>query len=430
MTQFQQVAKLGNFTFLVDNSIYIQKSVEESDSIPTAAWKSDDTNHIILPQMASKEENKSILKTLNGPKNTDIEIDISSHIKHIKSDMVNVIFGLEDWSIEGATTAAIEIKDGSCEQTVKLVKGLVLNSDTDKECLMTGYIANHRGNGLLKISTTSHEGEESFQVEFEKNRFGGKNRGSYQNISLPIQLKKGHTVLNISLESYKAGSTDAKDCYYFIGDLKLKPKNNSDQAAKPVPRTQGDLKGLKATKEIEFYKFVIPKFQGNNDGDLIVEWSDGAKTSFSPSMGNPKFTKNYQHAVEIQFDKINSFYCLYANQSCVKIFLANSAKQYVQIPSSLYNGLPIMLTLTDASGSTVFDCIQTTPPRNLTNENLMITEGKKVYPSEYTTRVAYRLESIKKNKQLSQLSLIKQSRLSVMPIDSKSWKILNNMSSI
>ena len=40
------------------------------------------------------------------------------------------------------------------------------------------------------------------------------------------------------------------------------------------------------------------------------------------------------------------------------------------------------------------------------------------------------LEKIKKNKQLSHLSLIKQSRLSVMPIDSKSWKILNEMSKI
>ena len=40
------------------------------------------------------------------------------------------------------------------------------------------------------------------------------------------------------------------------------------------------------------------------------------------------------------------------------------------------------------------------------------------------------LEMIKKNKQLSHLSLIKQSRLSVMPIDSKSWKILNNMGRI
>ena len=40
------------------------------------------------------------------------------------------------------------------------------------------------------------------------------------------------------------------------------------------------------------------------------------------------------------------------------------------------------------------------------------------------------LERIKKNKKLSHLSLIKQSRLSVMPIDSKSWKILNNMDKI
>ena len=40
------------------------------------------------------------------------------------------------------------------------------------------------------------------------------------------------------------------------------------------------------------------------------------------------------------------------------------------------------------------------------------------------------LEEIKKNKQLGHLSLIRQSRLSVMQIDSKSWKILNKMSKI
>ena len=40
------------------------------------------------------------------------------------------------------------------------------------------------------------------------------------------------------------------------------------------------------------------------------------------------------------------------------------------------------------------------------------------------------LEDIKKIKELSHLSLIKQSRLSVMPIDSKSWKILNKMGKI
>ena len=45
-------------------------------------------------------------------------------------------------------------------------------------------------------------------------------------------------------------------------------------------------------------------------------------------------------------------------------------------------------------------------------------------------RKAITLENIKKTKALSHLSLIKQSRLSVMPIDSKSWKIINKMSNI
>ena len=40
------------------------------------------------------------------------------------------------------------------------------------------------------------------------------------------------------------------------------------------------------------------------------------------------------------------------------------------------------------------------------------------------------LENIKNTKDLCNLALIKQSRLSVMPIDSKSWKKLINMSKV
>ena len=40
------------------------------------------------------------------------------------------------------------------------------------------------------------------------------------------------------------------------------------------------------------------------------------------------------------------------------------------------------------------------------------------------------LESIKKNPILSKLPLIKQSRLSVMPLDTKSWQIILKMSNI
>ena len=41
-----------------------------------------------------------------------------------------------------------------------------------------------------------------------------------------------------------------------------------------------------------------------------------------------------------------------------------------------------------------------------------------------------KLEIIKQNKELSQLPLIKQSRLSVMPVDYKSWKIIFKMGNI
>jgi predicted RNA-binding protein with PUA-like domain len=45
-------------------------------------------------------------------------------------------------------------------------------------------------------------------------------------------------------------------------------------------------------------------------------------------------------------------------------------------------------------------------------------------------KIPVSLEKIKKNKSLENLPLIKQSRLSVMPVDTKSWKIILKMGSI
>ena len=50
------------------------------------------------------------------------------------------------------------------------------------------------------------------------------------------------------------------------------------------------------------------------------------------------------------------------------------------------------------------------------------------YKSKLKTPVS--LDNIKKNKDLKDIALIKQSRLSVMPIDTKCWKIILKMGSI
>ena len=50
------------------------------------------------------------------------------------------------------------------------------------------------------------------------------------------------------------------------------------------------------------------------------------------------------------------------------------------------------------------------------------------FVSKFKTAIS--LEKIKENKKISHLALIKQSRLSVMPIDYKSWKIICNMGKV
>ena len=63
------------------------------------------------------------------------------------------------------------------------------------------------------------------------------------------------------------------------------------------------------------------------------------------------------------------------------------------------------------------------------------TDAKKIFVAVKVSFKNYlkkpiSLETIKKNKALKHLALVKQSRLSVMPIDTKSWKILNKISNI
>ena len=65
---------------------------------------------------------------------------------------------------------------------------------------------------------------------------------------------------------------------------------------------------------------------------------------------------------------------------------------------------------------------------DLTDKNKKFVAVKVKFKKKLKNAVS--LESIKKNKSLRHLSLIKQSRLSVMPVDFKSWKIIHKMSKL
>ena len=65
---------------------------------------------------------------------------------------------------------------------------------------------------------------------------------------------------------------------------------------------------------------------------------------------------------------------------------------------------------------------------DLTDKNEKFVAIKVKFKEKLKNTVS--LENIKKNKALRHLSLIKQSRLSVMSIDFKSWKIIHKMSKV
>jgi len=65
---------------------------------------------------------------------------------------------------------------------------------------------------------------------------------------------------------------------------------------------------------------------------------------------------------------------------------------------------------------------------DLTDKKKKFVAVKVRYKNKLKSPVS--LENIKKKKDLKNLDLIKQSRLSVMPIDTKSWKIILKMGSI
>ena len=65
---------------------------------------------------------------------------------------------------------------------------------------------------------------------------------------------------------------------------------------------------------------------------------------------------------------------------------------------------------------------------DLTDKNKKFVAVKVKFKEKIKNTVS--LENIKKNKALRHLSLIKQSRLSVMSLDFKSWKIIHKMSKV
>nr|WP_115093346.1 glycosyltransferase [Synechococcus sp. UW106] len=388
---------MQTFTCLVGNTLYVEKQSKQNQNIPflIGVKKDKEESIIFLPKIASKDETRRIYNNLNNSKDIDESINLTPLIPYAQDYTTIIHIDLADWSIEGSATAAIQLTEPSIQKEVLIHEDIKVNLEKSEEFMLSGYLANHRGEGHLRVFTKHPIEEKTFKVNFDRNKTGGKRREDYQYFTVPINLNPGETKIRISVINATCPTPKAEDCFYFINDLKLKSKEAKTTSAREIARFEGK---PESKDKLDLYKIHIEKFKGSSDSNLILEWSNGkTERSFSAIQDKSHFTQNFHHTVEIHFEKTNQIYCLYVGNRIAKTIRSSSQLQFEQIPPNFYNGEPEILSLTDASGSTILDQVQITPPRTLTPEDVIISEGKKSYPRDCTMREAHRLESIKKN---------------------------------
>lgn len=388
---------MENFACLLENTLYVQNQAKQDFPSLIGVKKESNESIIFLPKIASEIEAQDIYNKLGETRDT-IERMFLNLTPQTPSDgdkICSVHINLPNWSINGSTTAAIKLKKPSIPTEFTIQKDIEINLEKLEEFILSGYLACHRGEGYLQISTKNAIEDKTFKVNFNRSKRGGNRRDGYQHFTIPIRLNPGETLLSISLINAKCPDRQAKDCFYFINELRLKSKEAKTTAAGAIARFKGKPENKCG---VDLYKIHIEKFKGNSDDNLILEWSNGeTERVFSATQDKSHFKQNFHHSIEIHFEKTETVYCLYVGNRFAKTIRSSSEQQLEQIPPIFYNGEPTILSLTDASGSTILDQVQITPPRTLTSEEIMISEGKKSYPRDFTIRDAHRLESIKKN---------------------------------
>jgi GT2 family glycosyltransferase/glycosyltransferase involved in cell wall biosynthesis len=385
---------METFACLVGDTLFVQKPAKQDSPSLIGVKTNSDRSIIFLPKIATKIEAKNVYDNFRQFRDIDGSINFTPQTPSVKDKTDLIHIDLPDWSIDGSTTAAIQLTEPLTPKEFTIHEDVKVNLEKPEEFILSGFLACHRSEGYLKISIKHPIEQKTFKVNFDKSKKGGKEREKYQNFTLPVRLNSGETLINISVINDLCPSPKAEDCFYFINELKLKPKESPKISANAIAR----FKGKPETEgNPDLYKIQVNKFK-DSSSKLILEWSNGeTEQAFSGIDDESHFTQNFDHSVEIYFEKINKTYCLYVNNRIAKTIRSSSERKFEQIPSTFYNGEPSILSLTDSSGSTIFDQVQITPPRTLTPEEVMISEGKKSFPRDHTLRDAHRLDSIKKN---------------------------------
>ena len=386
---------MQSFSYLEGNVLYVSRPEGENPPHLIGVSKSKDNPELFRPTVLTAGEAKKLQNTrANFDDTIEQEVDLTQQINNVQNEEFQIsINALRDWSIEDASTAALAIRRPSQEANISLIRSLSINSKEPKTLILEGYLACHRGNGKLIISVNQAGETQQHEINFKAEYKGGAKREGYEHFSIPINTVAKRLKIDIHIAHYGSAIADAEDCFYFIGDLTIKPKEILQPFCKPR------INGKRPKKpNTQFYKVNVPKFTDQNDASLFLEWSDGTREeAFAPIKLSATFQENFNHTVKIYSNAPKKNLCLYINDKIAKTFRVKSKETFISIPNTFLTGEPAIASLTDESGSQILDQIVITPPRSLVSEETLIEEGKKSFPLDFSLRQAHRLESIKLN---------------------------------
>ena len=386
---------MRSFSSLEENILYVFRP--EGRESPELIGVSKGTNNPTLfpPTTATEEDKRRLLDKHAKPCETFAdELDLSQVLTSSAEDECKITINeLKDWSIIGASTAALQINNATKQRTVHLIRSLSFNVNQSKTLILEGYLACHRGQGSLRIATKQQEKIKKETINFNPKKEGGQGIRGYSHFSIPIKAEQGTIEIDAYLNHENATQANSQDCFYFIGAFLIRPKENTQPICKP--RTNGQYPD---NPRAHLYKIIVPKFTHQFDDPLCLEWSDGkTEEAFSPIRESAIFRTNLNHSFNISSDIINSDICLYINNKIAKNLKTTDTEQFITLPSAFLTGEPAIANLTDASGSQIYDQIVIHPPRLMVPENFLIEEGEKAYPLDFSLRNSHRLESIKNN---------------------------------
>jgi GT2 family glycosyltransferase/glycosyltransferase involved in cell wall biosynthesis len=291
-------------------------------------------------------------------------------------DYVLSINLLQDWFIDGTTTAQIKIS--SPEQPIQIPVSAPLQVPSiGQPGVFEANLGCHRGVGDLCLSVRDVDsGKETIlSVPFDQSFFGGKTEAGYQKVTLELPLFTGESILSLQI-AYRAVVQDGSEPppFFFVGQPRVTTGRNN------LTLTPISILGPKVRDGVWLEADLPgPRF---SSGDITQVVFGTTKIPVFTGLSHEIYCdNNFGHYLDLRASKPGNFVLWINGKPAMPLELGPHAIG-VRIPTSYLVGDHALLQLFDPSGTQLFWSDWSFLRRILTPNEVLLRESQKPYPTE------------------------------------------------